>query len=210
MPYQDAVGDIVRLTSAVTYADEQTEEVNLHLRCLQTGGIDSRPAIAGWADSLWIARFAAHIPPSASYYGSHVALVKSLLPYSPVVTYANTAGTGTGNGLPTQCRWLLHWKTDFAGVKYRGRMFGFTPMNTDMAADGRVSSAFITAMLSLADTFMAGFSGGGALWKLTLAHRPKPPATIWTDDLITGRSMSGEFATQRRSGALGRVNPPPW
>lgn len=210
MPYVNTVGDIVRVTAVALYPNDQIEEMTFHLACMIGSTSDSRLAIAGWMDSLIQARMMSYMSNQATYYGSVVHLRRAAYKYNPVHTLVNTPGTSPDHTLPTQCRPLVAWGTDFAGGHGRGRTFLFTPTVLQVAADGVVEATYITAMLAWASTVMAGYTDGATTWAHVLATETKPPVVELSATAIISRKMSSFFATQRRSGALGKINAVPW
>lgn len=207
----EAVGDVNRVTIACIQPDSQTQMVNICYRCSVAGGGDSRVTMANTCLAKFTANYLAQMAPASILYGWKVSSVNKAPAVQPVwnnLTPAN--GTGANPPAPTQARPLLRFSTAFAGRKYRGRIFLFTPGVAACANTGYPTAALIAAVQALGAALVTNIVAGGSTWVPVIAHRIKglPASTTVTD--ITGYSSPGLFGTQRRSGNTGRLNPVPW
>lgn len=210
MPYVDTVGDVIRATSAVITPTQQVQEWGIHYQCSFSGGGDSRNGVASQWNTQFTSQLLAHLDPVANYWGSRISLVKSITPFQPFLSTVNVAGTSAGTTLPTQVRPLVSLKTAKAGPAYRGRVYIPTPTTLDLAVTGHPSAAYLTALAAYIGALVAPFSTGGSTWVPGIYHRTPTGPISSTIDPLTTTVVSNLWATQRRSGDYGRLNPPPW
>jgi hypothetical protein len=128
--------------------------------------------------------------------------------------FAGVTGAGLGTIVtppcPTQTRALITWRTNFAGRGARGRSYLWPFADTAIDANGDVSVGFQGTMLTLANVLVPGpiiLVSGPNQAGVTFAIRKRASGlmTVVTDFVIRTK-----FGTQKRSGALGRVNSPPF
>lgn len=112
--------------------------------------------------------------------------------------------------LPSQVRPLVQWKTALAGRAYRGRMFGFTPDTANQNANEHPTVFNSASWDALAARFVTGFVELGTTWTLVLWHRLRPPKPFIPPTPVVVGDATKRWATQRRSGDYGRLNPNPW
>lgn len=210
MPYQDAVGDIMRVTIACNYPNGQVQEVNLHYYCSVAGFGDSLPSLAAYADSGMQAHYLQTMSSQCHYYGTRVSVVEALAKWQPVAVYSDAPGTSSLPALPTQVRPLVSWQTEFSGPKYRGRSYMFTPASDMMDSTGKPSVSFLTKLGDWANYMGLNVNVGTTVWIPGLWHRvviPKPKVPF---SPFTRHEVSARWATQRRAGDYGRANLPPF
>lgn len=211
MPYVDTVGDVWKVTMGFSYTNSQVQEPGFSLAIVSSGGGDSRAALAGQVDALVAAHILPYLDPLANYDGCKISREISAFKWAPVVTTGPVAGTSSFASLPTQCRVLTRLKTAFVGREFRGRVFGCTPTTDQQDTDLHPAPQILAKWFTVLDTFRAGLTVGGTLWKLCVFHRAKPPAVPASYDLVTQVSSIKEWGTQRRGGDFGRKNQsPPW
>jgi hypothetical protein len=121
----------------------------------------------------------------------------------------NGIGTGGANMTPTQVRALISWYAGGAGPGNRGRTYiPFVPLN-GVTASGDPLPAYITILttleLILGGPIVVVVGTRTTTLDLMIYHRPPSVAPF---SLVTRGVVRARFATQRRSGAYGRVNVP--
>lgn len=210
MPYTDTVGDIVRMTSAAFYADNQLEEFNIHYVCSISGGADSRPTLAAYNDTHVAANLIPTMDAGTVHYGTKVSLVKTATPSSPVVTTPATAGTVTDKVAPTQCRGIVSIKTGMSGRKFRGRIYIYTPAITMITNDSAWSSTFGTAMFNYTAAVLVPILAAGSTWSPVIVGYTHKPTVVVRSNLVVSHAVSLQIATQRRASRYGRPNSLPW
>ena len=216
MPWNDAVNDLVRVTTAFTYPGVQLEEMNLWYTVTATaGGGSVWPLFLTNLNASVVGTIVPTLTTGANFYGTKIARI-SPAPYPmPFTSNTPTLGTLAGPSLGTQTRPLLRLQTALSGRKYRGRMFFPTP---DSSVLSGTTFAPTVAMLAVLANFSAAsinsivLTNGATTSTLVpvIAHRPKPKTNPWTWTAITSTSPLNVFATQRRSGGTGRTNILPW
>lgn len=207
----DIVGDLVRITVATTYPTEpQVQENNITFKCSISGGTDTRTALGANVFALYTGGYSIIQSSGCNIYGWKAAYLNRAPAPSALTGGTSTPGGAGSNWLPTQLRPLLRWGTGFAGRKYRGRLYLPTPSSTGITTGGVPSGAVVTQMANLGTGLVAPFSSAGSTWIPVIAHRPTGGGA-WDSTPITGYTAVSVFATQRKSGILGRPNPgPPW
>jgi hypothetical protein len=210
MPYQDKVGDVVKLTMAVWYDTEQIQEVGIHWSVMTAGSSDSRSDICTLADTMITAHICPFLPTTAKYLGSKVDIRYPYPHYQPIVSKVDVAGSGTAACLPGQVRICTNFSTELAGRMYRGRWFGFTPTLTQNGADNHPTQPLVDKWNLIAGTFLAGVNAKGSFWLPVIYHYRKPPLVQVPPDKITDYDTPKLWATQRRGGDRGQKNVPVW
>lgn len=123
-------------------------------------------------------------------------------------------GTAGPIALPKQTASLVQYQSNFAGRKYRGRIYLPFPATADMALDGAPTAGYLTRLLAIKSAlegtfFFTDLTGTKFiavqqviphfLKKGQVGPAESPtPVTTWT--------ISSRWATQRRRGAFGRQN----
>lgn len=219
--YQDTKDFPVRITLAALYPpDVQVEEINLCFAPVSVIGVqDSRAQLL----TTIMTQVGDVLQPTLSslttWYGGKCSVLGWVPAPMPIVTIRNLAGTSGAAFVPTQSRPLVSWVTPFAGRGYRGRNYLWTPAAVYLNA---TTGGPTTAYAGIANTVIGNlqgnlftFSGGGATtnWQMCVVHRIPKTTTSPAQYIVRGYIQEGVFrnvfATQRRSGALGRPNPSP-
>jgi hypothetical protein len=170
---------------------------------------------------LWAARYKPCISNGSSYYGLSAQFISGPKPLPVALTSIAGQGIGTGGAgtLPNQVTGLISFKTALAGKHYRGRIY--TPFLPKPAAD--VDGLMTTAFAAIITANMANFfpalesivSGANSVTGAYFVRAaiqvalPPLPKTI-TYNRITRATVPVKFATIRRRGQFGRINPPPF
>jgi hypothetical protein len=207
------VNDILRVSvicGGGTLATSQLA-VNLYSYNIQATSFTSGPTdaqVAAALDNLAAPLYKLLIGNLTTYRG----ILLSYWNVTPLpVTQESNLNTGAGTGgatlLATQVRGIIKRLTNFAGRKYRGRLFLPFPTSTFSNTNGTPSGAYLTATANLVTALepAAGITvagGGGTVTLLPIIwHRVSR-----TYDYITGHETEAYFATQRKSGNFGRPN----
>lgn len=210
MAYVDHVGDIFRLTMAWSYNNSQVEECTLHYQVAATSGGDSRAGMLGYIQTVVNANITPELPATTVFYGVQLSPVKTLAPWAPVIEYDGTVGGTASLEIPTQVRGLISWHTAMSGRAYRGRMYLPTPTIDGVTTTGKPTTTLLTAWASFASTMTTPVVASGTTWVPGIYHRVPTHLISSVFDAIISATVSSEFATQRRSGAYGRTNAPPF
>lgn len=207
----DIAGDIVKVTIATTFPTEfQVQMINLSYVCTVAGGSDTRAALGNALLNQLSGDYVLNMNVNSTLFGYKVSYLNRTPPPAAVTGGTSQPGVLSGTFAPTQCRPLLRWTTQFAGRKYRGRVYMFTPNSTMVGTGGIPAAAVVTSTNNFAALAVAAFTSAGSTWHLCIAHRP-PPGGVWSSTQVTGYTDVDIFATQRRSSRFGRVNTiPPW
>lgn len=211
MAYIDRITDVWRVTAAVNFSEGQVQETNFNLLITAQGTGDSRTALLTAFNAAYIANINPFMSNHATFIGSRISYVRTAFPYAPIIVTASQVGSAGPDNAPLQARPLIRMRTDLVGRGYRGRMYTPTPEVSQVDTDGNPAGALMTAWLNVMNVYKGGVVYGGTTWLLVLWHRPKPPPAIPIDPTeVTSISSSGRFGTQRKGGAFGRPNLPPW
>lgn len=210
VPYVDKPGQLLKITIAQAFAQKQVQECNWHLMASVTGGQDSRAAVGAKVNELFEALISPSMSATSTFLGTRVAVIDPVTPYSPVIVRAADHGGRSEILLPTQCRICISLKTDLAGRKFRGRVYGFTPTSNDITADSHPTSSYVQKWESFMDNFRVSLLELGTTWNLVIYHRVKIPKPYVDPTLVTAVKGQLLFATQRRGGDYGRENIDPW
>lgn len=103
------------------------------------------------------------LPTAAKYEGVTAQVIQPVI-RPPVLTNLNQgAGLIAGDALPPQTSGLLSLTTDFAGRRFRGRMYVPFPGEASSGADGKPINAYLIRLISLGQLFtqVLTFSGEG-------------------------------------------------
>jgi len=210
MAYTDHLGDIFKVTMAFSYSNSQVQEIGIHYQIAAAGVGDSRSSVLGYVATGVNVYLLPGVPSTAHYYGAEMSAVKSLAPVAPVVLYDGTAGGVSGNMVPTQVRGLMTWRTQYAGRAYRGRSYLPSTTVSNVTSVGKPLLALLTNWQGWGTYMLGPVVAGGTTWVPGIFHR-KPTAVISSVfDQFTAAVVGPAFATQRRSGDYGRLNPPPF
>jgi hypothetical protein len=210
-------GDIVVIGSHLEYTIVETLGAQTSLTILHTvvfGPIVGAPDTGGQATAL-DAAIATLVKNTMSNQATYRGVGCRLIDLPPTRRmFASIANLGFGNSLfgpaPPQTRGLTSWLTNFAGRGERGRSYWAFPSTGAVAPTGFPVAAYLTAVAALGAFWGSGpitlASGGNSAAQSPAIHNRKTGAMT----VITGFITRPDFATQRRSGNLGRANPPPF
>jgi len=176
------------------------------------------PSLVGsWSPSFLLNQWLTAIAPSAKaamavlahFDGGSIQIV-TVKPYSALL-YANQgAGNGTmsSNPAPTQVCGMISRRTDFAGPRYRGRIYMPFMSVTGIDTNGLPSITYQTLLqnFTTASEPPAGltFTGSGLSILLDpIVFTRKPGASPAP---ITGHEFPLKFGTQHRRGSYGKPN----
>lgn len=183
-------------------------------------GIGATPAqFAAAFDGLVFAAYQSFMSSTCAYRGVGVQQVLELPPVeATVVTHANP-GTAALGALPLQVSGLLGTGTAFSSRHTRGRIYIPFPADDFTDANGDINIAGQTILATLANAYGANLNLGAgantAVMNLTVRSKvlhlgpPVLPPTI-TYNVVTVVTARTKFATQRRRGQYGRLNPLPF
>jgi len=204
-------------------------EVTFHSHLIDQRGIIRRYYMAGGVtgtgptESAIGIRFDTAIPTplkacmvvTAGYRGVKIAKVFPT-PRQRAFTNTTSAGPGTvaGDALPTQVRGLITLRTALAGPGARGRVYVPFPGDADNGPSGAPIAGYVTRLIALAnaldDTQAAiGVAGNQADLIPIIWHLPKNTPNLPGNRearIVTESLARSKWATQRRSGAYGRLN----
>jgi hypothetical protein len=201
---------IYQLRSYCTFG-EQTAINITHWRVPLIGAplIDTAN-IALIADGLLAPHYKGLLAKEASYHGADCATIW------PAATQPLTSVTGLGIGtaiggiLPGQTSGLIRFRGLRAGRHGRGRMYVPFPAVGDCGLTGAPMARYMTALNSMAIVLLDGIqstSSPGAAGHLKLGLWDKTGKVF---DQVWQVAAPAAFATQRRRGHFGRLNPPPF
>jgi len=205
-----AEDDVVECKLAC-YATDLTQ-VSLNIRQYRIATVVGNPTdtdLCAQLDSNLAPLYAAVMPAAASWYGVQTQIITTLPPKLPVVEAGNqTTGTFGGDIAPAQVSALMSLRTIITGRAGRGRVYiGFVP-TTAIAANTNPTNTYLSALAPLVNALMQTVGVTGTLGTCNaipvLFHR----ATRTTLDLDS-YILRNRFATQRRRGRFGRINPFP-
>lgn len=206
----DTVGELVKVTIAAAYDNNQVQECNVGYQCTAIGGADTRALLGPAVQTFFNNRLLPNMGVTSTIYGWRVQQLAPLPPATTVFGVNQVNGTAGATTAPTQARPLLSFITDFSGRKYRGRIYLFTPTFDCSTPLSYPNAATLGTINNLGNDLRGSVVVGGSTWKSVILHKPSAPAGPWTSTPITNHKAGNFFATQRRSGNTGRLNPLPW
>jgi hypothetical protein len=129
---------------------------------------------------------------------SHEAVItQKVFPQPPLVPHINTSSAGPGtvsqNALPTSMAAVLTKRTQFAGPKYRGRLY-IAGIPVTYENDSQLSAAGEVAAVQLAAVLDDQISNASYVFRPVVFHR-KP---LFTSDEINVVSIQRVLRNQRR------------
>ena len=141
--------------------------------------------------------------------GCKVAHLNGVPPKLPGIVTDTISGTITGSITPSQVSGIGTWQTLQAGRGYRGRSYVPFPAASDVDTDYTPKAAYVTRLLTLLTDMFGTMSAnpfvgalGQAVINPVLYHRATGGFTNVTNFVARKR-----WATQRRRGDYGRINP---
>jgi len=210
MPVTLALNDVVRLRVACYTANQQGVNV-CHFQVTTVVGTGQTDAqVAGAFDTALAARYKAVLSVAARYRGVSIQRILPLPPtYPQIVTTSDGVGTVAGDMMSTQTSGIVSAKTEFAGPKYRGRAYIPFPGEASNDANGLPIAGYVTDLEDIGDELYTPvvIGGGGNTVTLTPCIYHRATATVTKIDGYTARA---KWATQRRRGSFGQVNPTPF
>jgi hypothetical protein len=204
------LADIIRVRIA-SYTPSQVGINTAHFVVVMKAGVGATTQqVAETLDVALEARYKAVLSVGARYRGVSVQRVHPGGVTVPSATSDNDGpGAVAGDMLATQVSGIVSSRTDLAGPRYRGRVYIPFPGETDNQATGVPSAAYVTAIEDLAEELFTPFTAGAGGNTVTLDpvvfHRDTNSGTA-----ITSFIARTVWATQRRRGAYGRMNLPPF
>lgn len=190
----------------------QTGQNILHwsVQTTTTGGA-SLQEIANKIDTNVAASYKAILSVAATYRG--VGVSNTATPRSRQYFSVANAGLGSYGAdlMPTQVRGLISWYADAGGRANRGRSYIPFPARSASDPTGLPTGAYLTALVNLRNAIFAPFTvtGSGGTTDLRMCLRHRPPVLIGPSIVVFAFARS-KFATQRKSGAYGRSDSPPF
>jgi hypothetical protein len=148
---------------------------------------------------------------SADYLGTRV---RRMRPVGTDSWATNNASGGNGTAgavaLPTQCAPLISFRSDTLGKAGEGRMYTPFPSASDVVGNGVCSAGLITRLSALGSYFVTPLvvTAGGS--SMTFFCSPFKVGQTGPLSPYTQAIVAGVFATQKRRGAYGRTNLPPF
>lgn len=164
--------------------------------------------------AAWPTAWKALLSDDAIYRGFQMGRAYPKPPTRPNHTIVG-AGSGSvvGEILPRQVSGIISFQTDFAGPKFRGRLYiPFPSEASSEAVLGTPVASYVTALDTLAALLVAGFAvapGGGNSCTMAhvIYHRDNEPPTY---DLVREGFGREKWATQKRRGSYGQPNVAPF
>jgi hypothetical protein len=181
-----------------------------------TGGTVSESALATGIDAQLAPLYKPALCNLAQYIGSDIQNITGMTPYPIQIGTNANAGNGTGGSLPMpgQVSGIYTTYTGLTGKGYRGRSYIPFPSITHATttAPSSPTSAY-QALIQLIAASTVGVTTVGAgtgFVTLTWALRHVAPSSLaGTMTPITSALARPDWATQRRRGDYGRLNPVP-
>lgn len=203
-------GDIYEAT-VVSYLNGQVGEFRVGFQVTAVGAPTATDAdLAVYVDGQLAPLIKPLLATVASYRGVSVRKVSPVGIYLPQISNGNAgAGTGSGSPLPTQVRALLSWGTARAGRSYRGRSYIPFIASGFNGSQGHPTGAFAILMLLVGASYAAGYTvsvGGRTATVIPVIYSKK----LNEATQIVSYLSPLLWATQRRSGDRGRLNPQPF
>ena len=163
----------------------------------------------------WSAEMLVKLPPilsnSAEYYGSMCYIMNPIgaAPRPDDTGALSQVGTGGAGLLPTQACGLTSWYTPLLGKHGQGRTYWPFPAPAHSEADGTPTAAYLTLLGDLTsfltNTIAVVDGPVTGLFNHVIYHDPLAGPQFVDDGL-----ERNAWATQRRRGAFGKANSPPF
>jgi len=213
MAHTIALTEVYQVTP-VNYNPPQTALIRWYYQITSITGIVTDADAAATFDVALSPLFAAMMTNGAQYRG---VLVQRVSPLPILVRQVGNSHPANGSRgttpAPGQLTGLIHWATDLAKQRGRGRSYLPFPDKSDITPSTAPSIGLLNAYANLAafvlgPVTVVGGVGTSSTWSLVLTHRAgKSPTPLPTG--ITAYQVEGAFATQRRRGSFGKPNVPP-
>lgn len=168
--------------------------------------------IATAVDAVWAPNWIAIIYNGARYQGTRC---RRLFPVSDDAWMQETGGAGDGTGgavaLPTQASGIIHLGSLSVGKHGQGRVYVPFPAQAANETVGQPTDDYVSSLTAIgtgAIGLTINVTGGGTA---TCTITPQ----LWNKAANTGKDITEAFgkkawATQKRRGAFGRFNRPPF
>jgi hypothetical protein len=221
-----ADGDIYCCRFWSKLGDQAACNVRYYLLVSHAGNGASQDAVAAAIDAEVATDLKPLMSSAAEYLGSTTQRVWPTPP--TVASFLQTArgfGAVTGDPLPKQVSGLIMLRTEFAGRKYRGRMYVPFPGEADNDATTKPSAGYQARLVTLGNSLVADVNAGAApdtsVLQPGLPGRTKTPVPGDPDrftyplngtfvPFIDNFGLRTIWATQRRRGDFGRKNVSPF
>lgn len=214
MPVPLAVGDIwLSQFRFYSPAASQLALNNIYWHVISTSG--PPPTDLDFATNLWTG-----VSPSYQVLTTDDTTIQSVLvqrikplPKTFPLIFNNNApvkGAAGAFAAPKNVAGVITLMTQFAGRKYRGRIY--VPFPDTSAFDpnsGKPKTAYINSLNNLANIFvgsrsMGGSGGGTVAMQPTVLHRKD-----MSDDLVVAARANPKWGSIHRRGDYGKINPAP-
>jgi hypothetical protein len=202
-----ALADVWQTRFVTQFGNQAGFNVRHWLVTQQTGADAQAQTVADQLDTIFSALYKPMMAVQASWIGVEAQRIIPTPAGVPVLVATRTGpGTVAGDALPPQVAGVISLKTQFAGRKYRGRLY--TPFIGELSNDvnGIPVPGYVVQLGALATqlTVSHQITSGADSTVLTpiVFHRKDSTYTIITSNLV--RKVWG---TQRRRGLFGRPNP---
>lgn len=180
-----------------------------------TGGTIRYGDIANWFATNFDPSYQVVLGLGVQILGWKCSSLKITPPPLPGIATDTLLGTGSTLALPTQDRGLVSFQTSVAGRAYRGRIYIPFPSRVFLDVDSTPTAAYVTNIQGLANTLIStqNVVAGPTTAQLepVIWHRKAGKAGVpaaKTFDFVIGANARKAWATQRKSGDLGRLNTP--
>lgn len=211
------IGDVLEVRNVCLNSFHDQIGVNvLHYRVIAQGSFT--PTLAEIATNLrgdFEPLYQLTLANEARYSGVGVKNMAPVATEEHVASVAGVFGTSGLNEMPSQVSYLVGIKTGFAGPGHRGRIYVPFPSTTLVDSQGNMNAAGITAIqlwaagMPLTKTIVSGVNS--VTIQLCILRRVQGglPLVPPQSDLAVSVHPRFKFATQRRRGDYGRINPLP-
>lgn len=207
MAIPSAVGDLLEVKFFCYTTDQIGVNVRHYLVSAITGDGGLSDAIVSW-DSVMAPLYKAMLSATARYRGMSIQRILPV-PSATVTSVANDgAGLSGGNVLPHQTSGFISLGTPFSGRKEHARMYIPFPSQGVNDADGTPLALYVTGMEAIGDQILDDGPYVNGLNGVTVIPVVFSRATGEIRQL-TRRSCPKKWATQRRRGEFGQLNPIP-
>jgi len=196
------------------------DQVGINTRYFQVGAI-AGPAVSELAfiavqDIIFAALYKPALTDGAEYIGSDIQNITVGPPYPLQSGTSANQGNGTGGTLPmgAQVSGLISTRTAMSGPAFRGRSYIPFPSadSTDATAPAFPNAAYSAQLQLIANAALGtvGYTiGGGTVSVTWVIYHYQPAALRALPTPITAAFPTGSYATQKRRGNYGRLNPSP-
>lgn len=164
----------------------------------------------GALNSTWADAYKAWLGTDSTFYGLGVRM---LLP-TKTIEFFSSAAQGPGlagvNDEGAQVAGCLTLNTGFAGRRFRGRIYPPFPGHDITLPPFGLTGGGVTALTNLGDAAMTTLPFGGLTDNVDMQPILMDNLKTVSRGAIISYRPNNKLATQRRRGAYGRPNPPPF